>query len=606
MNKLILLVLCSAMLNASAAILLSDTFPYPDGVLTNVSSGKWRHTSGGADQVNVSAGAAELTRAETEDVSASLATAFAASSPAVLYVKFKATVTALPLGANGNYFAHLDGGSARARIFVTTNAAVFPGLPDVAPGKFRFGIGNASTAPTGVWLSDLDVGETYTVVARLRVSTGLADLFVNPMSENDLTVPAGDGASAASVNAFALRQDSGMGTLLVDDIVVATSFGEALTGNETPGISNMADQQGVQDVASVIPFTIGDAESAADTLAVFASVSDTNLVQGLAFTGSGSNRSLTITPRAGLTGAVEVTVFVTDGTTTNHDSFVLTFVPALIFSESFDYADGALATNAAAPWVHHSGAVTGQLQVVNGRAQLTTAQTEDISVALPGGPYATNSGVKLFVSFQLNLLQLPGSTGDYFAHFNTTGARCRLFASTANAGAGRFRLGIANGSNTASEQLAVDLETNVNYFVVLRYDPSTAVSTLWVNPAVESDAGTSATDVAAPSAMNAFALRQDTGIGTFTLDDLRIGLSFASVAGSPPSPLPALRIERLGNGLRLAWPHAAAGFVLQASTNLNSPEWIDVADTPNSEGDDNVVTNTPEANVFFRLKKSAP
>ncbi|HWN93396.1 MAG TPA: hypothetical protein VNT99_00045 [Methylomirabilota bacterium] len=595
------ILLCAIMANVNAAILLSDNFTYADGVLTNVSSGKWRHTSGGADQVNVVSEQVELTRSETEDVAASLATAYSASSPAVLYVKFNVTVSTLPLGANGNYFAHLDGGSARARIFVTTNAAL-PGFPGAAPGKFRFGIANATTAATGVWLSDLNLSETYTVVARLSVNTGTAELLVNPTSENDLAVPAGDGASAASVNSFAWRQDTGMGTLTVDNLVVATSFTEALLGNETPSISDIAEQRGVESKPTgAIPFSIGDAETAAEALDVFASASNNALVQSISFGGSGSNRSLTITPQNGQTGAVTITVFVTDGTTTNSDSFLLNILPALVFAEDFNYPDGALITNASPPWVHHSGSITGQIQIAGSQLVLSSLQTEDVSVPLTGGPFATNGGVMLYASFRVNFSTLPGSSGDYFAHFNTTGARCRLFANTANAAAQRFRLGIANGANAVSEQVAADLTLNTSYLVVLRYDPANALSTLWIDPSSENDAGANATDPISASAISAFAFREDPGIGTFTVDELRIGLSFSSVTGSAPAS-PVLRIERLADAVRIAWPITANGFSLQSNTNLNATNWENVATAPVAIGDENVVTNAADGNAFFRLK----
>jgi hypothetical protein len=331
-----------------------------------------------------------------------------------------------------------------------------------------------------------------------------------------------------------------------------------------------------------------------------ARASNSNVVQSILLAGAGTNRTLTITTPAGPTGTTTITVFVTDGSTTNSDSFVLTVIPALLLAENFNYPDGPLAGNGT--WTHHSGTVTGQVQIVGSKAVLSTAFTEDVNVPLPNGPFATNLGVQLYASLRVNFSQLPNSAGDYVAHFNNTSGRCRLFVGTNNAGAGKFRVGIANGASVVSEQLATDLATNTTHRLVLRYNPATGVSTVWANPAAETDPGTNATDVAAATALSTFAFREDPGIGTFTVDDLRVGLTFASVVDAAA---PRLRLERLTPGqVRLAWPAEAAAYTVQTITNIAATNWQDVVTTPVLTGAENVVTNSPASSpVFYRLKK---
>lgn len=590
---LLLLSLITACASANATLLLTDTFTYTNGALTNVSAGKWRHTSGSTDDVNVVNGTVELNRSDSEDVDAALATSFPANSSTVLYAKFSIFVLSPSGAANGNYFAHVGGASARARVFAVTNGA--------AAGKFRLGLANGGTTAAIVWPVDLNTNQSYTVVTRHVISNATATLWVNPASDSDTSITAADVASASSASAYAWRQDTGMGVLTVDNLVVATSFGEALTRNETPTISDIPNQQAAESSGTVtVPFTIGDAETPAAALSLRASASPSGtLVQSFSFSGSESNRFFNLTLNPGQTGTVTCTVFVSDGTTTNSDSFVLTVIPGSIFSDNFSYANGALITNGSPPWAHHSG-TTGQIQLVNGKIVLSKDSTEDVNVSLPGGPYATNSGLQLYASFRVNFSQLPGSSGDYVAHFNTTGARCRLFANTANAGTGKFRLGIANGSNSISEQLSVDLSTNTSHLVVMRYNPATGVSTIWANPLAESDAGTNATDAATASAISAFAFREDPGIGVFTVDELRVGLSFAAVAES----LPRLRIVSAPNAVRISWPATATGFVLQSNAVINTTNWQNVLTTPVVVGSENVVTNpAASGNAFFRLRK---
>jgi hypothetical protein len=587
------IVLCGGIIaTARGAILLQDSFSYPDGVLTNVSGGAWRHAAGGTDQVDVQAGTVELTRSETEDVDAALGQSFPAASGGVIYARMSMRVLVPPAGANGNYFAHLDGGGARARLFVLTNGA--------PPGQFRLGISSGATSASGVWPIDLNTNEEYTVITRLTVSNATAALWVNAAVEDNSPVEALDAASAVTISRFTWRQDSGMGTLRVDDLVVATSFGEAWHGNEAPSLSSIADQQVVAGGSTVVNVIVGDAETNADDLDVSGEVSPPGAL-GLSFEGAGSNRTVTISMPESATEVSTVRLFVTDGVTTNSRIFQVTPVAPLLFVDDFGYADGPLLAGGA-PWVHHSGSVTGQVTVAGGRVRLSSALTEDVSVLLPGGVVATNSGVTLYASLVLNFEQLPGSSGDYFAHFNTTGARGRLFANTANAAPGTFRLGIANGAAAPSEQAPIDLATNVNHRVVLRYDPAQARSKLWVNPASEQDFGVEATDSASPSAVGAFALRQDPAIGLIVVDSVRIGLTFDAVANAGASA-PRLRVEPLAGAVRILWPATATGFVLQFTDDLGGTAWKQVGAEPFSNGMNHVVTNAGAPRRFFRLAR---
>lgn len=97
-------------------------------------------------------------------------------------------------------------------------------------------------------------------------------------------------------------------------------------GNQPPTISDIPDQI-TRPGTSVGPiaFTIGDAETPAAELMLSAESSDTALVplSGIDSGGSGANRTVTVTPAPGLTGAATITVTVDDGTDTASDSFVL-------------------------------------------------------------------------------------------------------------------------------------------------------------------------------------------------------------------------------------------------------------------------------------------
>jgi hypothetical protein len=70
-------------------------------------------------------------------------------------------------------------------------------------------------------------------------------------------------------------------------------------------------------------------------------------------------------------------------------------------------------------------------------------------------------------------------------------------------------------------------------------------------------------------------------------------------------PVPALRLATDGEEVRIYWPSAAPGFVLQSAVDLRpSIDWRDVTDAVGQVGDDRVVTNrTADSPQFFRLKR---
>ena len=97
--------------------------------------------------------------------------------------------------------------------------------------------------------------------------------------------------------------------------------------NTAPTISVIANQTTNEDVpTAVIPFTIGDAETAAAGLTVSASSSNTTLVPNanIQLGGSGASRTITVTPAANLFGTSTITVTVGDGVLSTQTSFLLT------------------------------------------------------------------------------------------------------------------------------------------------------------------------------------------------------------------------------------------------------------------------------------------
>ncbi len=195
--------------------------------------------------------------------------------------------------------------------------------------------------PTITPLSNQTIDED-TATAALAVTVGdvetpAGNLQLSGSSNNQTVVPnsnivfGGSGANR-TVTVVPASNQSGVAiiTVSVSDGIDSADSIFVLTVNavnDAPTISNITAQSMNEDTTSPpIPFTISDVESAAANLIVTASSSNTTLVPNgnIVLGGAGEDRNLTITPAADQWGTATITINVSDGTTTNAESFVLT------------------------------------------------------------------------------------------------------------------------------------------------------------------------------------------------------------------------------------------------------------------------------------------
>jgi hypothetical protein len=166
------------------------------------------------------------------------------------------------------------------------------------------------------------------------LETPVNNLFVLGSSSNQSLIPNGNIAitgagSNRQVTITPVANQSGTATITLRVFDGSTSttdtFDVTVTPvNDSPTISVIADQAVDEDTTRVVSFTIGDVETPAGSLVVSATsdspvvIPNANLVLG----GSGTARTLTITPSANLSGTtVGITVQVSDGMTTTTRTF---------------------------------------------------------------------------------------------------------------------------------------------------------------------------------------------------------------------------------------------------------------------------------------------
>ena len=282
--------------SASATVVFQDSFNYPNGpILTSAGStagGAWSPGFGNGigGQIVISGnqvvipgnGNADQPRAYftnglvyttlpnyafytnsgtiyTNPYNASVAY-FASNSPAAaIYASFTLNVPS-GTGLASTYFAFFTDTNYdyRCRLYIVTNGA--------AAGNYRIGVTSynaAVNASTNTVLTDLVPGNTYTVVMRYILYTGLSTLWINPATENttDSTITAsggstgfiGGGSPGTSVCAFGLRNSAGLLNLTIGNLIVGTTFADVVPSSAGSNVPFVALQP--QDNTSAI---VGD------------------------------------------------------------------------------------------------------------------------------------------------------------------------------------------------------------------------------------------------------------------------------------------------------------------------------------------------------------
>ncbi len=181
------------------------------------------------------------------------------------------------------------------------------------------------------------------------------------------------------------------------------------SGSQAPVISDLPNQFTTINVpTAAIPFTVGDADTAATGLIVYGNSSNAALAptNNMVFGGAGSNRTVTLTPATGQIGSATITVFVTDGTNVASDSFLLTVnpvnTPPIISALADQVVNEDTATGAIPFTINDGETAAGSLTLTKNSSNLALVPLAGISFGGSGSnrtvtvaPAANQSGTAL-------------------------------------------------------------------------------------------------------------------------------------------------------------------------------------------------------------------
>jgi sulfur relay (sulfurtransferase) complex TusBCD TusD component (DsrE family) len=211
-----------------------------------------------------------------------------------------------------------DSGSTVASAAANVTVTNVP-LPSIALTSPANGANYTAPATIGLAASVTANGHTITKVQFYNGATLLAADTSAPYTFTWTSV----GAGTYSLTAQAVYDSGSTVASTPANVVVAA----AKPTDTPPVISAIADQTMTAGSAPLtIPFTVSDAETAASNLTLYASSTNLTLLptNNIAFAGSDTNRTVTLTPVSGQTGESDITITVSDGSLTASTNFHLT------------------------------------------------------------------------------------------------------------------------------------------------------------------------------------------------------------------------------------------------------------------------------------------
>ena len=395
--------------------------------------------------------------------------------------------------------------------------------------------------------------------------------------------------------------------------------------NYPPTITNPGPTNTLANTPVTVPFTVGDVETPADSLTVTGQVASysVNILGNLTFSGTGSNRTVTVEPMPGADGVGVVNLSVTDSNNnTATTSFPVMVRPAanVVFIEHFDYlVNVKLFDYSAGLWVRRNSNQQN-VNLMTGPNSLVgyvrpKSNSDDGAARLAGAPYRPGEGALLYTTFTATWVDLGGndvlvtnSNGGFVHLANNSSATSTQFAKVATTTNGvpdgSFRLALFDLNDQYQPNGAVDIAepapVSGPYNVTVRYDVDSGKSMLWVNATSETDPSASSQDQDTPENISYIGLRQDLGSGYIYVDDLKVTLALKPTITSiaPPAGGNVDIFFSTGPG------DAPTSFGVQRADSVNGT-YNDVSATISSVGSNEYKAQVaaPVNQGYYRIKR---
>jgi hypothetical protein len=426
-------------------------------------------------------------------------------------------------------------------------------------------------APTISAINDFSIGDQYAGAATpttnyftvTDANEAAGNLVMSAASSNEGVVPSASiyfGGSGSN-RFFFITNGLAAGTANVTITATDTAGNPAqayfkVTVNQTAPIITSVHTNTPLNTAVALPVTVTQPGINSSAIALTASSGNPTLLlnSGIAVSGSGTNRTVTVTPVTGQDGVAPV-VLVATGTNIDVGLGVTNLISAtnrycvmvlpstnVVFSDRFDYTItditgfDPISTDSGDFWFSRAGAGGTKVKVSSGVVQILSGpNVQSVIARLKDAPYLSGAGRIFTTTFKVQWISSPvGSpdSGNIVALYDetaasTSGLRGRL--STTNS-AGGFRLRLQNSEGGDYVELPVDLSAGVQYTVRLAHDQDNAQTVLTLDP-LGTPTSVTNLDMASDRTIHDISLRQGTDTGPVFIDDLQVSISTKPTVG---------------------------------------------------------------------------